>query len=86
MNYWKRLWLALLGKEERRPMTWREEQEARLYAEFPTWISTVNSARFVKWLEAQPYELQVLTRSQRADDAIRLLRLYESPPKVGEKP
>jgi hypothetical protein len=48
---------------------------------YPNWRKTVRTELFHYWLQAQPYEIRRLRYSERADDAIQLLRKFETRPR-----
>lgn len=51
-------------------------QMARLDMEYPDWEATIVSEPYKQWLSQQPEEVKVLTNSERAVDALRVLDAY----------
>ena len=51
-------------------------QMSRLDATYPEWETTIRSDEYKGWLSKQPQEIQVLTQSENATDALRVLDAY----------
>ncbi len=51
-------------------------EEAKLFGAYRHYKQLVNEPSFREWREKQPPEIQALTASRAADDAIRMLDLY----------
>ena len=56
-------------------------EELRVYRKYPTWAQTVRTKEFEGWLKRQPPDVQALSESDRADDAIRMLSAYHAEPR-----
>jgi hypothetical protein len=63
---------------EERTLFSHQSIENSISAQFPGWKEEVRSEAFGKWLMTQPPDIQALERSDVIDDAIRLLRAYDS--------
>lgn len=55
-------------------------EEAKLSAEYPDWKGTVRTLVFKRWVERQPFRIQVLYKSEYGDDVLIVLRMYHSQP------
>jgi hypothetical protein len=55
----------------------RAVEEAKLFGAYKNYKTTVNSEEFVGWWKQQPGDIQALTASQSAEDAIRALDMFE---------
>lgn len=72
-------------REELREQLRMELQHELIADKHPGWGEAVKTAEFSTWLQAQPAEMQALTSSEKARDAIRLLDAFQARDKATEE-
>ena len=63
-------------EENSRAEIQKARQLARLDNAFPDWEQTINSEQYNTWLSNQPHDIQALTSSEKATDALKVLNAY----------